>query len=129
MRSPLASSKTLALPNCTSADLFHVQVRTQRLEAQIAATTSELHRLQTELRQLEARNALLETLATDEARTSEVIWVAAQAVKLAENSPHDRMSGARNAFALCALHKWHTGTRLVCFTLAVQAEAQATLLE
>ena len=116
VRLPLASateparSKTLALPNCTSTDLSHVQARTQRLEAQIAATTSELHRLQAELRQLEARNALLETFAANEAGASEVIWVTIQAVSLIVAGPQDRKCGAWHAAAPCTLHSWHTHT-------------------
>lgn len=55
----------------------HLQARTQNLEAQIAATSTELHRLQTALRQLEDRNVLLETLATDDTGDSQVTVLAA----------------------------------------------------
>lgn len=54
-----------------------IQARTQNIEAQVAATTSQLQQLQASQRQLEARNALLESVATQDTEGSEVIqlWV------------------------------------------------------
>ena len=50
-----------------------MQARTQTLEAQVAATTSQLQQLQASQRQLEARNALLESVASQDTKASEVM--------------------------------------------------------
>lgn len=98
-----ARSEILALSERTNEGLLHVQGRSQRLEAQIAATSSELHRLQAELRQLEARNVLLETFAVNEARASEVKCVAVQAAKqLTVDSP--KITSRVHGMALHSAH-------------------------